>query len=119
MPSATLFDRSESKPIPPAPGPFAGWVRRPDACGRMGLESPNLSAAVRWWARCAFEDLPTQDDCEVTDRPPAGHDSTPAVSRPPVRTVTDRTAARSRPPLGTEGPGSLATSAGASRRARP
>lgn len=37
---------------------FANWVRRPDATGRLGWESPGLPDSVRWWARSTFEELP-------------------------------------------------------------
>ena len=35
---------------PDAPGfDFSGWVRGPDARGRMGWESADLPEAVAWW----------------------------------------------------------------------
>jgi hypothetical protein len=50
----------------PAPDPFAGWVLRPDAAGRMGWEAPDLSEVDRWWVECAWEDLPTfPEPCPV------------------------------------------------------
>jgi hypothetical protein len=47
---------SEDDPL--AGTPFAGWVQRPDFRGRLRWEAPDLPESARWWARCAFEDLP-------------------------------------------------------------
>lgn len=43
---------------PPLPAiPFADWIRRSDAIGRMGWEAPNLPEWRRWWARSTFDGL--------------------------------------------------------------
>ena len=44
-----------------APGfDFSGWIRQPDRKGRMGWERVGLPEWQRWWARCDYEDLPTE-----------------------------------------------------------
>ncbi|MBU4273738.1 MAG: hypothetical protein KKA28_17900 [Planctomycetes bacterium] len=64
---AGLFGQGKAD-SPPAPTPeaadplatlpFADWVLRPDAHGRIGWEAPGLPEVDRWWARCDFLDLP-------------------------------------------------------------
>ena len=41
---------------------FSGWVLRPDALGRLGLEPGDLPEADRWWTRGGFDELPEPGD---------------------------------------------------------
>jgi hypothetical protein len=52
---------STELPKPDEP-PFPGWIRRPDATGRLGWEPPGLPESRRWWACCTDDELPTWDD---------------------------------------------------------
>jgi len=68
LPQAPPVAGEPAKPQPTAGGdaangtladdPFAAWVLRPDAAGRMGWEPPDLPEWARWWARSTFDDLP-------------------------------------------------------------
>ncbi|MBU4271714.1 MAG: hypothetical protein KKE86_08120 [Planctomycetes bacterium] len=63
-----IFGNGPAVPVaapPPEPAadplatfPFADWVLRPDAHGRMGWVAPDLPESDRWWATADFDDLP-------------------------------------------------------------